>query len=263
MQNVRSISSILAALVLGSLLWHSAAAHPPDGVHHATTVDIEPSTITVRTDLFAGEIAFKDLIAELDTDGDGNITDVELQSWVATFWRPQIAYQIDTLTDAALTAPITASFTGPVDTLFYVDPLTIIATFPIPTDGLPHSLVVKDDYRWSQSDYQLTLLGGEGVDGSLTSNSGQVAVIDFETDPEAAGGNPTELDSSFATGSSNQSFVDKVKDAWLWILVGVIALGVIGWLIWERRKEAAMAATPAPRSKATSTPVKKKSSRKR
>lgn len=249
----------LAILVASFGLAVSVSAHPPDGVHHAVSVEIEPRQITIRTDLFAGEIAFKDLIAEVDTNADGTITDAELQTWVEAFWRTNIAYQIDTLTDAALSSAMTASFTGPVETLFYVDPLTIITTFDIPADGLPHTLIIKDDYRWTQSDYQMTLLGGDGVEGSLASNTGQVAVINFETDPNATGGNPTELDSSFASGAVKTSFIDRVKYAWLWIVVGAIALAVVGWLILERRKDSHAASTPQKKVKSGSAPIRQKS----
>ena len=233
---IRLISAIGLALLLGAFP-AQGSAHPPNGVHHAATVEIEPTSIIVRVDLYAGVIAYKDLLPEVDTDGDGAIADSELAAWVEAQWRPNIAFQLDKLTDLAPTAVISASLSGPVSTLFLSEPLTILATIPIPTDSKPHTFVMKDNYRWPQSDYQMQLLAGQGAEGNLASNDGRVTVINFRTDPTAAGGNPVQADASIVLASQKSGAIDRIKNAWLWIMVLLAIALVCGWLIWARRHE--------------------------
>jgi hypothetical protein len=244
---IRLISAIGLALLLGAFP-AQGSAHPPNGVHHAATVEIEPTSIIVRVDLYAGVIAYKDLLPEVDTDGDGAIADSELAAWVEAQWRPNIAFQLDKLTDLAPTALISASLSGPVSTLFLSEPLTILATIPIPTDGKPHTFVMKDNYRWPQSDYQMQVLAGQGTEGNLASNDGRVTVINFQTDPTAAGGNPVQADASIVLASQKSGAIDRIKKAWLWITVVAVVALVCGWLIWARRQESDAAVPKAQAS---------------
>jgi hypothetical protein len=211
----------------------------------------------MRIDLFAGVVAYKDLIAEIDTNGDGALPQAELDAWIKTVWRPGIAFQIDKLTDEAPGAAMAATFAGPVSTLFLSEPLTILATIPIPTDGLPHELVVKDEYRWPQSDYQLQLLNGQGTSASLASNTGRVMVVNFETDPLAAGGNPVEADASIVLAKSKTGFGERVKSNLLWILVAVFALAVGFWLALARFRERESPSASPPKRVTKPTPRKK------
>ncbi|HQY31244.1 MAG TPA: hypothetical protein PK691_08160 [Thermomicrobiales bacterium] len=250
----------LLLLIAGFGFLSPVAAHSPDGIHLTTSIEIEPTEIIVRTDLFAGDLIYLDLIAELDADGDGNLTESEITTWISTHWRPTTAFQIDAKTDAAPTAPMSAAFTGPLTGLFVAQPLSTVTTFAIPTDGLPHTLVVKQNYRWEQADYQFSLLTGTGAEASLASNTGRVVVVNFETDPQATGGNPVEVDSGSVLASQRRTFGERLQDAWLCIVSGLIALGVVGWLLWNRRRDAQASKAPVKPGKpaATSTgPVRK------
>lgn len=112
-------------------------------------------------------------------------------------------------------------------------------TAPIPTDGKEHSLLIRNDYSSLHSEYQLELLAGPGVNAKQKSNAGKNMVVSFRTDPSLAHGPTTQVGFSVTTAASSGSWLDQIRDHWLWLVLGAM-FGAVGiWLALARRRDQA------------------------
>lgn len=218
--------------------------------------------MAVKFAVFAGILIQDEIVGQIDVDGDGLLADSELIAWIDNVWGPAMSMSLD----AETTIPINsgtahAHVEGDPSLVFLSSPLLIEVDVQIPTDGLPHQLLIRNDFESYRSDYDLQILTSEGTEGEQLSNNGRAMVIEFETDPDAAGGELTQASYSTVINSADESFLDKLMNNVLWIGLAVLALAVVGYLGYLRRAEhkAAAAAQARARSKPPSPTSGKKS----
>ena len=85
----------LLALLLGLLVPPRAAlAHPADVYLQASYITVAPAQIVVELDLSPGVLVAPHVLQELDTNGDQQISDAEIQTYVAAVLH-QIVLQVD------------------------------------------------------------------------------------------------------------------------------------------------------------------------
>src|SRR5438477_12960560 len=78
----------LIALLLGLLAPPVAAlAHPLDVYLQATYITVAPMQIVVELDLSPGVLVAPQVLPQLDTDGDQQISDIEGQAYVGSLLR--------------------------------------------------------------------------------------------------------------------------------------------------------------------------------
>ena len=210
-------------------------------------------------DLFAGYLAAPDLKAQIDTDGDQEFTQRELDAWLASEWARQVGMEIDSLVNLMTQATLAVSYTGSPDDMFVSLPVSIVATASAPLDGVEHTLLIRNRYQSYRSDYQAELFASTGVEAELTSSSGEITMIGFTTDPSAAGGALTSVDvSAVGPASVDKSWGDQLKDSLLWVLVGIAIIAVVAWLgvmrLKERSEARAKLAREQPRSRTKGAP---------
>ena len=191
-------------------------------------------------DVYAGYIAAPDLKAEIDTNGDGQFTQAELDGWLAADWARQVGIEIDSLVNLMTQATLSVSYDGSADEMFITAPVAIVAIVPAPQDGTEHTLLIRNRYQSYRSDYQVELFASKATDAELTANRGEVVTIRFTTDPTATSGDLVRLDAS-AVGLAGASRLlrGRLGDALLWIVIGVAIAGVAGWLVVLRLRERA------------------------
>lgn len=219
--------------------------------------------MTVKFALFAGILIQDEMIELIDIDGGEQLSEAELGVWLDNTWAPAISISIDAQTNVPINSEV-ARVIAPAqpNLLFLSEPLLIEVDVPIPTDGLPHQLLIRNDYESHRSDYDLQVLTAPGTEARELSNNGRAMVVEFETDPEAEGGELSQASFSAVITSDDKSFMDKVMDQILWIGIGLLALAVVGWLGYLRHAEAktvkAAEAAKAARSANRKPPRKKR-----
>jgi len=204
-----------------------------------TSVEIQPTTLTIRIGLLGGIESWRALQYELDQRGDPAISDAELTSWLQRSWIPTIGIEIDGDPVLLNTLNTSASFDGAPETVFLSQPLVVAVSVPIPTDSKEHTLLIRNDYSSLHSEYQLELLAGPGVRAEQKSDAGKNMVVSFRTDPILAPGPTTQAGLSVTSAVGSGTWLDQIRDHWLWIAVGVMFSAVGVWLVLARRKDQA------------------------
>ena len=205
-----------------------------------TSVEVQPTSLTIRVGLLGGIESYRALQYELDQRGDPAISEAELTTWLQRSWIPTIGVEIDGDPILLNTLNTSASFDGAPETVFLSQPLIVAVSVPIPTDGKEHTLLIRNDYSSLHSEYQLELLAGPGVRAEQQSNAGRNMVVSFRTDPTLAPGPTTQAGFSVTSAASGKSRLDQIRDYWLWIIVGVM-FGAVGvWLALARRNDQAV-----------------------
>jgi hypothetical protein len=203
------------------------------------SIEIQPTTLTIRVGLLGGIESYRALQYELDQRGDPAISGAELTSWLQRSWIPTVGIELDGEQVLLNTLNTSASFDGAPETVFLSQPLVVTVSVPIPTDGEEHTLLIRNDYSSLHSEYQLELLAGPGVRSEQKSNAGKNMVIRFRTDPTLAPGPTRQAGFSVASAASSGSSLDQILDHWLWIAIGAM-FGAVGvWLAVARRKDQA------------------------
>jgi len=204
-----------------------------------TSVEIQPTSLTIRLGLLGGIESYRALQYELDQRGDPAISDAELTSWLQRWWIPTISIELDGDPVLLNTLNASASFEGAPEMVFLSQPLVVAVTAPIPPDGKEHTLLIRNDYSALHSEYQLELLAGPGVHAEQKSNAGKNMVVAFRTDPTLSSGPTTQAGFSVTSAASSGSWLDQIRDHWIWIAVGVM-FGAVGiWLALARRRDQA------------------------
>jgi hypothetical protein len=218
-----------------------ANAHPADSVLQRTSVEIQPTTITIRVDLLGGSESYRALQFELDQRGDPAISAAELDTWLRRSWIPAMGIEIDGEPVLLNSANTVASFDGPPEMVFLVQPLVVSVSLPAPGDGEEHTLLIRNEYSLLHTEYQLEMLTGPGVQAEQASNAGMGMAIRFRTDPAIAAGPATQASFSVVTASGEDSWLDQVRDQWIWLaMAGMV--GAVGlWLGLARRRDQTVA----------------------
>jgi hypothetical protein len=206
--------------------------------------------MAVKFALFAGILIQDEISGQIDIDGDGQFSDAELRVWIDNVWGPTMSMSLDAQTSIAIDSTTAhASVLGDPSLVLLSQPLLIEVDVPVPMDGLPHQLLIRNDYESHRSDYDLQVLTAPGAEGEQLSNNGRIMVVEFETDPEAEGGELSQASFSSVLNSAEPSVMDRITDNLLWIGLGVLGLAVVGWLgylrLAERRAAQAEAAAKA------------------
>jgi hypothetical protein len=217
----------------------STTAHQADGVLQHTSVEVQPTAITIRISLLGGIQSYRALQTEVDQRGDPALSQAEIATWLRHSWIPAMAIEIDgqpmTLDDST----VTGSFAGEPDALFLANPMVVTVTVPIPLDGKKHLLLIRNDYSSFHSDYQLEVLIAPGTEAEQASDSGKNMAVRFQTDPSAPDGTATQATLTIVTTAGSPSVVDRIADLWQWIIAGLLLAGVLGWLVWARLSDQA------------------------
>jgi hypothetical protein len=204
--------------------------------------------LTVKFAVYAGILIHDEILGQIDIDGDKVMSEAELSVWVANTWAPEISISLDRETTIPVngdTARATAP--GQPDLVLVSNPLMIEVAVPIPADGLPHELLIRNDYESDRSDYDLQILAAPGTEGTQLSNNGRAMVIQFETDPEAVGGELSQSSFTTVLNSDEKSFGEKLMDNITIIGGGLLLLVALGWLGFLRWNEGKRAAAEAAR----------------
>jgi hypothetical protein len=216
-----------------------------------TSVEIQPTTLTIRFGLLGGIESYRALQYELDQRGDPAISDAELTTWLQRSWIPTVGVELDGDPVLLNTLNTSASFDGVPETVFLSQPLVVAVSVPFPTDGKEHTLLIRNGYSSLHSEYQLEVLAGPGVRAEQKSNAGQNMVVSFRTDPTLAPGPTTQAGFSVTGVADSSSTLDQLRDHWLWIAVGVM-FGAVGvWLALARKKDQAVRPVTVRQSQAS------------
>ncbi len=212
--------------------------------------------MAVKFAIFAGILIRDEIVAQIDLDGDGQMSDPELNVWIENTWAPEISLSLDALTTIPVNGETAhASWVGQPDLVLLSQPLMVEVDVAIPDDGLPHQLLIRNDYESHRSDYDLQILTMESTSGEQLSNNGRAMVVEFETDPDAADGELSQASFTSVLYSADKSFMDKVMDQILWIGIGIIVIAAGAWLGYLRYKEK-KAVKAAAAKKSAPKPIK-------
>lgn len=155
--------------VIGAVLFWlatTASAHRLDELLQATTIAVEKNQITVRVRLTPGVAVVPAVLAEIDTDRNGTISDAELRSYAARVLRDMSL----TLDDSQLPLRLVAS--TPPDVGEIEQGLgSILLTFraDIPQEGIClHRLCFENHYKSTMAAYLVNCLRPNDPDIRIT-----------------------------------------------------------------------------------------------
>jgi ABC-type nickel/cobalt efflux system permease component RcnA len=162
----RSLRSILLlgliAVLLGLLAPPLAAlAHPLDVCLQATYITVAPTQIVVELDLSPGVLVAPQVLPQLDTDGDQQISDAEGQAYVDAMLR-HVVLQVD----GKPLAPAVTKIDMPAYLTIQAGYGTIrIFTIATPAAGMAgtHQLSYTNSYAPTGSAYQVNAFVDKGV----------------------------------------------------------------------------------------------------
>jgi hypothetical protein len=217
------------------------AAHPADGLLQRTSVEVQPTAITVRVSLLAGIESYVGFQNELDQRGNPEITEAELGYWLRNVWLPAMAVELDGDPIELDMETVSSTWSGPPEGVFLSQPMVIAVNVPIPLDGEQHTLLIRNDYAPFHSEYQLELLAAPGTEAEEASNEGRYMAIRFRTDPSSPGGAATQTSLSVNGATGKQSWADRIANQWPWIVAAGLIGGVSIWLVTARIRDQAAA----------------------
>src|SRR4051812_46334175 len=85
---------VIISLLLALLVPQVASAHPLDVYLQATYITVAPAQIVVELDLSPGVLVAPQVLPQLDTNGDQQISDAESQTYVNALLQ-QVVLQVD------------------------------------------------------------------------------------------------------------------------------------------------------------------------
>src|SRR4051812_31161584 len=152
----------LGALLLALLALPAAAlAHPLDVYLQATYITVAPTQLVVELDLSPGVLVAPQVLPQLDTDGDQQISDAEGQAYIGAMLR-NVVLQVD---DKPLVLAVTR--------IVMPDYLTVqsgygtirifTAATPASTATGTHQLYYKNSFAPVGSAYQVNAFVDKGV----------------------------------------------------------------------------------------------------
>ena len=213
-----------------------------------TSVEIQPTTLTIRVGLLGGIESYRALQYELDRRGDPDVSAAEIDAWLRMIWIPAVVVELDGQRVQLDTVNTTASFVGAPEEVFLAQPLVIAVHVPIPVDGKRHELRIRNSYSLFHTEHQLEVQTGPGVDAKPSANAGSESVVSFRTDPGLAPGPTTLVSSSTITASDDRPWLSSI---WIWLVIAGPMITVSLWLYVARRRDQAVRPVAVRQSQAT------------
>ena len=106
------LSWLLAATLAATLPEREASAHPIDEYVQNTYIDLAPDTMTIQIDLTPGVLVAPEVLALIDADGDGEISEAEGASYAEDAVLRDVSLAVDgepqplTLVDSSFPTPL-------------------------------------------------------------------------------------------------------------------------------------------------------------
>jgi len=206
---------LLTPLALLSLwLWlvpMPAAAHPLDTLGQLVIVQLGASTTEVSLTIGGGMLANELVLQDLDANGDGSLSSIELSNW-----RAELARNVHIGLDGASVTidPSSIELTIPPKLSdFHLGLAPVIATFSVPmpaqTGGQAHRLTFRSDYQPDLARWGLQVSGAPGATATDQSWPGRDMKIAFTTNPSLAGAAPASSAAMAASAWSANRIVAK------------------------------------------------------
>jgi ABC-type nickel/cobalt efflux system permease component RcnA len=152
----------LIALLLGLLAPPQAAlAHPADMYLQATYITVAPSQIVVELDLTPGVLVAPQVLPQLDTDGNQQISDAEGQAYVDAMLR-NVVLQVDGKPLALVVTKIDMPAYLNIQAGYGTIRIFTVATLAAGTTGT-HQIFYKNNFAPTGSAYQVNAFVDKGV----------------------------------------------------------------------------------------------------
>lgn len=230
------------AIVIGAVVvlaaWvaaPAARAHPLDRLTQHLLVNLEAEEIRLTLAIGGGMLANEVVLADLDRDGDGRVTEREIAAW-----RQMVLERLTITIDGEPVFPDTSRVEVLVPDLhdFHVGlkPLMLSVPVRLEASGGPadHYLAVRNDYRVDRSDFQFAVGAGSGTDVLDAGWPSAITRVAFRVDPSLTGDSRSTVAAAETWGASGviakaeQAFSREKTPRFVLAMLGVfLALGAL------------------------------------
>ena len=227
------------AIVIGAVVvlaaWvaaPAARAHPLDRLTQHLLVNLEAEEIRLTLAIGGGMLANEVVLADLDRDGDGRVTEREIAAW-----RQMVLERLTITIDGEPVFPDTSRVEVLVPDLhdFHVGlkPLMLSVPVRLEASGGPadHYLAVRNDYRVDRSDFQFAVGAGSGTDVLDAGWPSAITRVAFRVDPSLTGDSRSTVAAAETWGASGviakaeQAFSREKTPRFVLAMLGVFFAG--------------------------------------
>jgi nickel/cobalt transporter (NicO) family protein len=140
-------------LLVATLTAQEASAHPIDEYVQNTYIDLAPDTTTLQIDLTPGVLVAPEVVALIDADGDGEISEAEGEAYAKDAVLRDVSLAVDG-EPQSLTL-VDSSFPTPLDMGAGMGTIRLWVAPEAPADSSPggHSLSYRNDHEPVKSKY--------------------------------------------------------------------------------------------------------------